>query len=194
MAINYERELIKLIEGNKIQLIPSQEVIDNNEKVAQALWSSFKIDVHYYYDESESDFTVKNWYIKGNWGNVFAVYKFNITFWEKCINANNFKYEILLLPEFQKEFPIITNYFLQNNEFLINIFNETKNIEFYKLLKLDTQELIQIEKDYLIENWPLINKENFKKYENDTDFVKGVLYNVPHYYAHLSHENKKIMN
>lgn len=199
MSINYEEELINLLENNDIKTFPSQELIDSNIRVVKAIWRNFVTDI----DEDEG-FVFDEWYNAGDWGNKLKKYAEDFKLWEellasKCyksyLGSNNSSYDFILTEKFQKDFPKIADYFLNNDEKLILLFNKTHNKEFYDRLKLDKTKKEDIYKMFLIDSATYIDNESIVQFENDEEFVQKLLMKSPSYFQKLNLSNRnKIEN
>ena len=187
--MNYEQELILLIQTNTIYTRPSQSVIDVNERVAQAVWNSFD-----YSRSSYEDWDQQTWYKRGNWGDVLNVYKHNIPFWEVLIDPtlekNIYRPTILLLEEFQKDFPAVIEHYMGSNEKLLNLFEKTGNKEFFEKLDLSEEEKKQLHKEYTLKNYFSVDSEFIKNYQHETGLMLDLIKKEGRNYTYLNNENK----
>ena len=136
-----------LIKENYLYKIPEslQPLIEEDKQFALLVWDNFKVDLDYY-----EEFDLSDWYKAGNWKWILGNYINDFEFWEIAIQK--FDYKLLLEENFKKDFPLVTHYFLSNNDKLLKILKKTSNKEFYHLLTLDEEQLEETNKDFLINN------------------------------------------
>lgn len=185
MTIDYYEELLNILKTNKIKKMPSLEAISDSEDIALMILENFIIEKDFYDSISFSE-----WYKAGNFGSILKCYNNNIGFWETGLKKMAFAEEFVLSEEFKKDFPTIRKYFISNKEQLIYFFNKYKNIEFFKLINVSNLEKDKIYKDFLIENYYKITKEEIKRYEEDHGFIKEILIKDIRFYNDLSVKNK----
>ena len=179
-----------LIKENYLYKIPEslQPLIEEDKQFALLVWDNFKVDLDYY-----EEFDLSDWYKAGNWKWILGNYINDFEFWEIAIQK--FDYKLLLEENFKKDFPLVTHYFLSNNDKLLKILKKTSNKEFYHLLTLDEEQLEEINKDFLINNSSYIPQEEFNKYQSgtkqDIHFIKKMLKKSANNYFSLNDENKQ---
>lgn len=187
--INYQEELISMLENNELKKLPSQEVIDSNERIVKAIWKNFEFEEYYkhgeYYSESFGD-----WYKRANWGTVLKKYSDNTKLWEELLELQEGSRNFLLNPIFKQDFPVIAEHFLHNNDRLIELFNKTRNQEFHDRLTLDFDKKEDVYKLFLLNNNSHIDKELIEKYEHDSVFVNKLLTKNSSYFAYLNTDNR----
>lgn len=190
VKINMKNIIEDLIKENYLYKIPEslQPLIEEDKNFALLVWNNFKIDLDYY-----EEFDLADWYKATDWKWKLGNYINDFDFWEVAIKQ--FDYKLLLNEDFKKDFPLVANYFLENNDRLLKILKETSNKDFYNLLKLSEEELEEINKDFLINNTSYIPKEEFNKYQEgtkqDINFIKKMLKKSANNYFSLNDENKQ---
>jgi hypothetical protein len=194
MDINYQEELLNILENNKLRTFPSQAVIDSSERVVKAIWKNFVVP-----RGKDEPFNFEDWYKKADWGTLLRKYEADTALWEELLEAKFEKaywvnkttsYDFILSETFMNDFPIIANHFLNDNDKLIELFNKTHNQEFFKKLNLDHNKKEDIYKIFLIEQSYTISKDLIAQYEHDNQFVKKLLEKSTSYFRDLSEENK----
>jgi hypothetical protein len=188
--INYQEELLAMLENNELRTLPSQELIDSSERVVKAIWKNkeFESEDRYGGDRYYDSFEV--WYKKSQWGTILQKYSENTQLWEELLEMHEGGYEFILSSQFRSDYPIIANHFLENNDKLITLFNKTGKREFYDRLTLDLEKKEDVYKLFLINNYHQITKELIEKYESDDSFVTKLLNRSVSYFADLNEENK----
>ena len=186
--MDYIKEIVEILENNKIKHLPSIELISQSEDIALAVWKNFVVggDYYGYYDFND-------WYIEGNWKEKLKSYSENVKFWEKAIEIcnNNFDFsDFLLNKEFQIDFPIIKNYFLSNNEKLAEYYNKNGNEEYLELSTLSKEEKDILYKKKILNNPSYLSIDTLRKYENDEVFITSILEKNPNTYNNLNDINK----
>jgi len=200
MYINYQEELLRILETNKLATLPSQAVIDSDERFARAVWKNLKHEGDYRHGDFYPD-SFPTWYEKANWGKILQKYSENTKLWEELLaikfeprsyyaEIKNTSYDFILSPMFQKDYPIIAEHFLTNNDKLIDLFNKTQNKEFFNRLTLDLDKKEDVFKLFLINSSNNIDEELIKKYENDDKFVIKLLNKSVSNFAYLNEENR----
>jgi hypothetical protein len=187
--INYQEELLAMLENNELKTLPSQALIDSDERVVKAVWKNLQFEGYHKYDDYYSD-SFETWYQKSNWGTVLQKYASNTALWEELLEVYSSAHEFILNPIFQKDFPIIADHFLKDNDKLIELFNKTRNKEFHDRLTLDFDKKEDVYKLFLINNHRHIDAEIITKYENDDVFVNKLLTQNSSYFAYLNEENR----
>lgn len=187
--INYQEELINLLENNQLRNLPSQELINSSERIVKAVWKNLEFEEYNRYGETYSE-DFESWYKRSNWGTILKKYADNTKLWEELLNMHSSSYEFILSSIFQKDFPIIADYFLNNNDKLIELFNKTKNQDFYDRLTLDLEKKEDVHKIFLINKSYNIEQELITKYENDDEFVTKLLNKSPSYFSSLNEDNR----
>jgi hypothetical protein len=190
MMINYQEELLAMLENNELRTLPSQELIDSSERVVKAIWKNkeFESEDRYGGDRYYDSFEI--WYYKSKWGTILQKYSENTQLWEELLGIHEGGYNFILSSIFQEDYPVIAEHFLKNNDKLIELFNKTGNKEFYDRLNLDLEKKEDVHKLFLIKNYYHIDKEVIKKYENDDAFVTKLLNKNSSYFTYLNTENK----
>lgn len=198
MSINYEEEIISILENNEIKVLPSKSLIQSNERIAKAAWKNY---IHSEKNDNGDydNYTFESWYKAANWGDLLKNYSTNTRLWEELLksrfyksyyNQNNSSYDFILSSTFRQDFPEIADYFLSNNDKLIELFNKTHNDEFFKRISLDTEKKEDLYKAFLIDSAKNIGDDLIKKYESDKEFVIKLLTKSPYYFSKLNKENK----
>jgi len=198
MSINYEEEIISILENNEIKVLPSKSLIQSNERIAKAAWKNY-IHSEKNDDGDYDNYTFESWYKAADWGDLLKSYSTNTRLWEELLesrfyksyyNQNNSSYDFILSSTFRQDFPEIADYFLSNNDKLIELFNKTHNDEFFKRISLDTEKKEDLYKVFLIDSAKNIGDDLIKKYESDKEFVIKLLTKSPYYFSKLNKENK----
>lgn len=200
MSINYEEEIISILENNEIKVLPSKALIQSNERIAKAVWKNY---IHSERDDDGDydnyNYSFEKWYKAANWGDLLKSYSNNTQLWEELLasrfyksyyNQNNSSYDFILSSTFRQDFPEIADYFLTNNDKLIELFNKTHNDEFFKRISLDPKKKEDLYKVFLIDSSRNIKDELIKEYESDGEFVTKLLTKYPGYFSKLNKENK----
>lgn len=186
--INYEKAFVDFIKSNEFKVLPPQQLINENEEIATAVWNNFTIPI--IQNAYTNDFTFEKWYKAGNWSVVLSHYKENIHFWENILDNPGSNYKILLYPEFQKEFPVIVNHYLNNNEKLQNILYKTENEDFFELINLPPEEKNQLYRFYRLEKKGSVPRDYIPTQEHDEKFVALLLSVNKDYYDSLNEVNR----
>lgn len=187
--INYQEELLAMLENNELKTLPSQALIDSDERIVKAIWKNKEFEGYHKYDDYYSD-NFETWYQKSKWGTVLQKYSTNTALWEELLEVYSSAHEFILNPIFQKDFPIIADHFLKDNDKLIELFNKTRNKEFHDRLTLDFDKKEDVYKLFLINNHRHIDAEIITKYESDDVFVNKLLTQNSSYFAYLNEENR----
>ncbi len=190
--LDYKKELLNILENNEISVAPTQEIIDSDADIVRALWKNFCPN------SSDESFDFERWYKECDWATKLKGYSYDVKLWEelleikfKCSYYGETSYDFILNPEFKKDFPVIVDHFLNNNDSLEMLFNKTNNHQFYDLLNLDLDKKESILKAISLQANFKITNELLEKFENDDEFITVLLENKPYMFAKLSKENKE---
>lgn len=189
MENNFYNDLLFILQNNKIQTMPSQELISNYEEIALAVWKSFGAAEDYYGYTSPTE-----WYASGNWKEVLNTYKTNTEFWDKAINVCQFTpYEILSNSSFQQDFPEAFAHLMSDKQFVKNMVINANNRFAFELLDkstLTTDEISDLYKNAILKDPYNFNNYKIKEYEHDGNFVTILLTKYPSYYSMLDTKHK----
>lgn len=179
----YQEEYYKLIENQIFYQLPKQSLINLDERLALAIFKNYKnrrID-----EEYES----YNKYQEINFTEILNAYKNNKKFWEKA----NIQ-EHLLDEDFRQQFPEMCFQFLTDKEFLLNFFENKKNVLILDSLNslVPKEEFERLEKSFLLSSYG--NIEKIIKYEDDEDFIKELVKKRPFIFTELSDKSKNNKN
>ena len=183
--MDYLEEIINILEANDIKSLPSQELINNNQRVALAVWKNFTIAGDYY-----GHYSMNEWYNEGKWGQVLKAYENNTQFWDKALAEKDFSSELILHSSFKEDFPAIAQSILTDNEKLLALFHKTSDLQIFQILTFDEPKKDAIYKDFVLSKHGYLNAGDIKKYQEDTQFVEAALKLVPSFYDYLTPENK----
>lgn len=180
--MSYQEEYYKLIENHTFYQLPSQEMINSDQRVALAIIKNYQNRI--LYNDYEHDEYSRYKEIKFN--EILAYYKNNKSFWEKA-NINQY----LLDEDFREQFPEISFQFLTDKEFLLKFFNNNKNQLILNSLNtlVSEEDFEKLEKSFILSKYPDIKE--IKKYEKDEEFIKQVVKKNPHIYESLSESIKE---
>lgn len=185
MNIDYREELLNYIKNHSIKKLPSQNLINNDREIAEAIWTNLV-------GSENKVYNLKEWYNSFKWRDILKEYSSDISFWKKVLDFEHYDVEILLLKEFKSDFPIIVDYFLNSNEELKRIYTLSNNDKYFKLLNLNIEEKIEFNKELMLKKGiSYYYVSYFKEYQDDLEFVKNILQKTPYNYCYLNEENKK---
>lgn len=185
MTIDFKKHLLIQLQNDPIYNLPSIEVINSDINFALAVWKNFSV-----YSFQNSRVSIDSWYSAGNWKNNLEKYKEDINFWKVALEEGNFKYEVLLHENFQKDFPFITQYYLKSNERLQELYYKTNKEEFFNLIDLSEDEKYKIKQYYYAEKGSNVSQDFITKYEHDQNFILKLLTKNCGYFKCLNEENR----
>jgi hypothetical protein len=181
----YREEFYKIIEQNSFDNLPNQELINSDERVALAVWKNYQTDSFYRYDEYDED---KKYLL--DWTKILNKYEEDTSFWEKANLTNE-----LLNINFCKLFPMISDYFLNNKEFIANILDKKEigefiKKEFFLILQNLSEDKVNVKKDFLLNSTSYVTKEDIQDLQEDKDFIFKLIQKNQANYSILSDRNK----
>ena len=186
--MNYIKEIINILENNEIRTIPSNDLLASHPDIALAVWKNFVISGDYY-----GSYDFKEWYSEANWVEKLQPYKDDVKFWEKALDLitsnSNIDRNFILDLDFQKDFPIVKEKFLNDNNFVINLYKKTGVISFLNVLNATQEEKNNLEKSYTLIHQKHASTD-MVKFQDDAVFTKQILEKWPSLYAHLNDTNK----
>lgn len=186
--MDYIQEIIDILENNDIRTIPSNELLALHPDIALAVWKNFVISGDYY-----GSYDFEQWYREANWVEKLQPYKNDVKFWEKALDLitsnSNIDRNFILDLDFQKDFPIIKEKFLNNNNFVIDLYEKTGSISFLNVLNATQEEKNKLEKNYNLIHQKYASTD-MMKFQDDEVFTKQILEKFPHLYIHLNDTNK----
>lgn len=186
MDSNVYNELLFVLQNNEITKLPSTKFISENKEIALAVWGSFKVEQDYYQYASFED-----WYATANWKEVLSSYKEDISFWKEAIKNTTFKLETILSNDsFKTDFPIICKALIEDNDLLLEMFNDNTNKSLIDLMTIPENDKDRLYKAYYLKDPYSIDGSSLLKYQSDKDFTKGLLKVHPQLYLSLTQENK----
>ncbi len=165
--------------------MPNQELINSDERVALAVWKNYQTDSFYRYDEYDED---KKYLL--DWTKILNKYEEDTSFWEKANLTNE-----LLNINFCKLFPMISDYFLNNKEFIANILDKKEigefiKKEFFLILQNLSEDKVNVKKDFLLNSTSYVTKEDIQDLQEDKDFIFKLIQKNQANYSILSDRNK----
>lgn len=180
--MDYKENYYQIIENNRFNTLPTKDLIDNDERVAIAVWNNY-VDLSFYSEGYDGD----NFYdkYKVNWKSILHKYIEDYSFWDKI----DLEYD-LENNEFKDLFPNVFKNQLSNNDKVLNLLLKTNKIFYFDYLTCSEKEKENIYINYLTKNPSRISKEDVEKYKLSNDLIKiGLNANV-FLYKSLSEENK----
>ena len=186
--MDYIKEIINILENNEIRTIPSNELLASHPDIALAVWKNFVISGDYY-----GNYDFKEWYSEANWVEKLQPYKNDVKFWEKALDLitsnSNIDRNFILDLDFQKDFPIVKEKFLNDNNFVIDLYKKTGVISFLNVLNATQEEKNNLEKSYTLIHQKHASTD-MVKFQDDAVFTKQILEKFPYLYTHLNDTNK----
>lgn len=195
MENNFYQDLLFILENNKITTLPRQELINNDESVALAVWKNFTVKNDYYDYGDYEDVSFNEWYKEGNWKEVLSNYKENMQFWEKAMTDTHFSpYQLLSDNDFKKDFPEVVNQFIADKNFMTHLVHHSDNLHVFDLVsdKVFAQdEIDSLYKNAILKNPQSFHNSKIRSFEHDSNFVTTLLTKYPGEYYLLNQENKE---
>lgn len=197
MSIDYKQELMNLL-NQPFYTMPSKEVINNDKDIALAVWNNFSrveslsnTNGNQLKTQSNNELAVQKWYEGSNWKSHLETYKNDMSFWDSAIKKYN--YAILLNHHFKRDFPEVFNHYVKNIDKIKEIFYESKNLSFFKLMNCSREEKIETYKNYMQKNPSLITSNEFKIYGKEItskEFFVTVLRSKPEFFQYINDKYK----
>lgn len=144
--VDYKKEYYNLIEERGLTDLPSQEIINENRKLALYVWDNLlELDFDRSYYKKSLVYEYSNYNIK----DIFAKYKDDIDFWSSILkNGENFN--LLFIADFQKDFKFAYESLISDKELIREVYSNaaphTDTDKLFKFLDESDKKLAFLQK------------------------------------------------